>query len=492
MDQDKVHNKMDQDKELKGLTQQLRQRKISRRDFLRSAAVLGASLGASGILSGCDQPSASPATPTPMKFFVPEDVNAFPTVEGGEILVPEKTPGPETAPEFEAASPTDIPPRNLAWFCAACSQQFKTNEELIRHAAEKHQWLLPEIKRVDDPTYNEFLVGKVERFDEKNTVFSRTLWDEDYQVLIKDATAKAKPGDWTTFEGNALVAGAIYVDNTAGALHPNYYGYMGHVAGDAGLYGWDDPVNTTQFPVEDPVWMTERVKQVARLYGANLVGITEVNPLWVYSHYFERSTGNYDRVNMNLKYAIVMGIEMEWDWIKQSPDTGASAATALVYSRMAEVTSSLAKYIRMLGYPALPSGNDTGQNIPLAIDAGLGELGRNGLLLSPEYGSRQRICKVFTNLPLMPDKPIDFGIQRYCENCHACAQSCPVEAIRWDDRTTEPTSISNRKGILRWPVNVSKCYLFWRENSGTDCSNCIAACPWTIQNPRKWIETETW
>src|SRR4030066_448546 len=111
---------------------------------------------------------------------------------------------------------------------------------------------------------------------------------------------------------------------------------------------------------------------------------------------------------MKLKFAIVVGVEMEWDWIKHSPYPEASAAAALGYSRMAEVASSLAKYIRALGYPALPSGNDTGQSIPLAIDAGLGELGRNGLLLSPEYGPRQRLCKVFTNLPLVPDKPIDF------------------------------------------------------------------------------------
>jgi len=482
---------MNHDQEGDELAHLLQREKISRRDFLRAAALLGTSLGAGGILSGCDRVAAPTAAAT-HKFSIYDDINRPPTVVGGEILAPTKEPGSETTPEPEAASAASAPPRSLSWLCAVCGLQFNTNEALLRHAAEKHQWRLPEIKRVDDPTYKEYLVGKVERFDEKNTVFSRTMWDEDYQALVKEATARATPGDWTTFEGNAIVAGAIYVDNTAGALHPNYYGYMGHVGGDAGLYGWDDPVNTTQFPVEDPLWMTERVKQVARLYGANLVGITEVNPLWVYSHYFERSTGNYDRVNMNLKYAIVMGIEMAWDWINHSPYPEASAATALVYSRMAEVTSSLAKYIRALGYPALPSGNDTGQNIPLAIDAGLGELGRNGLLLSPEYGPRQRLCKVFTNLPLVPDKPVDFGIQRYCEGCHACAQACPVDAIRWEDRTTELTSISNRTGILRWPVNVSKCYLFWRENRGSDCSNCIAACPWAIQNPRKWIETETW
>ncbi len=189
---------------------------------------------------------------------------------------------------------------------------------------------------------------------------------------------------------------------------------------------------------------------------------------------------------MNYKYAIVMGIEMKWDKIDLSPGPEASAATALAYSNMAEISSSLAKYIRMLGYPAIPSGNDTAQSIPLAISAGLGEFGRIGLMLSPEFGPRQRLCKVYTNMPLVPDKPIDFGIRSYCETCHACAQACPARAIQFDERTTEQTSISNRPGILRWPVDVEKCYMFWQENGGIDCANCVAACPWSL-SPRRNI-----
>jgi reductive dehalogenase len=177
---------------------------------------------------------------------------------------------------------------------------------------------------------------------------------------------------------------------------------------------------------------------------------------------------------------------MKWDMIHLSPGPEASAATALAYSHMAEISASLAKYIRMLGYEAIQSGNDSGQNIPLAISAGMGELGRIGLMLSPGFGPRQRLCKVFTNIPLVPDKPIDFGIQRYCEKCHACAQACPARAIRFEDRTTEQTSISNRPGILRWPVNVEKCYMFWQENGGIDCANCVAACPWSL-SPRRNI-----
>jgi len=66
---------------------------------------------------------------------------------------------------------------------------------------------------------------------------------------------------------------------------------------------------------------------------------------------------------------------------------------------MAFVATSLAEFIRLLGHDAIPAGNDMALSIPLAVDAGLGELGRNGLLITKEFGPRLRLCKVFTNLP---------------------------------------------------------------------------------------------
>ena len=468
------------------IVRQLNQGRISRRDFLRSVAILGLSLGAGETLAACGLQPTTTAYPTAYNP-APDDPTLL--AVGRTTQVPATPFGPGPAPAVETGPrPTAATPKKVSWLCESCGEQFLTVEALKTHAAEVHAKRLPDIHKVDQPTYSEFLVGRVERFDERNTIFSRTMWDEEYQALVKDAMAKAPEDGWDTFERRALVAGAIYVDDSVGSLHPNYTGYTGHVKDTGGLYGWDDPVNTTQFPVPDPTWMSERIKNVARLYGADLVGITIVNPLWVYSHYFERPTGNYGPIEMSHPYAIVMGIEMDWEGINKSPKFEASAATALAYSQMAELSASLAKYIRALGYPALSCGNDTAQSIPLAIDAGLGEMGRNGLLLSPEYGPRQRICKVFTDLPLQPDQPIDFGMRRYCETCHACASACPADAIQKGERTTEPTSISNRGGILRWPVNVARCFLFWMEN-GVDCSNCIASCPLALRSTRDWLET---
>lgn len=116
-------------------------------------------------------------------------------------------------------------------------------------------------------------------------------------------------------------------------------------------------------------------------------------------------------------------------------------------------------------------------SVPLAIDAGLGELGRNGLLITPEYGPCVRLCKLFTDLPLEPDKPIEFDVTDFCNQCDNCAAACEADAIQSEIEPSFTVACpSNNPGILRWAVNHDKCYSFWIENGG-DCSSCIAVCP---------------
>lgn len=465
---------------------QLQKGEINRRDFMQAAALLGITLGASEVLAACvpGEVIKLETTPEPTYPFGGDVENNNPDehYQVDEMVTPvaESTTNP-------ISTETSGVKKKILWRCDVCGEMF-TNEDFFKsHASKTHVKRIPEIIEVDEPTYKQWIVGKIEPFDERNTVFSRNWWDLPYLAKVKKAIAKAPVDDLDRLEGRALAAGAIYVDDKAGSVDPRYYGYYGHVRGGGGLYDWDEPANSVQYPINDPSQMSERIKKVAKFYGADLVGITKVDPNWVYSNYFEGATGENGDLNIPYKYAVVMGIEMNWDEINGSPDLSASAATALAYSKMAILAGSLAKYVRTLGYEAIPCGNDTTQSIPLAIDAGLGELGRNGLLLSPEFGPRQRICKVLTSMPLAIDKPIDFGIQEFCETCHACGKACPAKAIEMGDRTTEITSISNRKGLLRWPVNVSNCYLFWKEN-GTDCSNCVAACPWGLKSTRDWLE----
>jgi len=175
------------------------------------------------------------------------------------------------------------------------------------------------------------------------------------------------------------------------------------------------------------------------------------------------------------KYAIVMAIAMDYKQLERSP--AVECSTDIAYSKMAFVASSLATYIRNLGYHAIPSGNDLALSIPLAIDAGLGELGRNGTLITGPFGPRVRLCKVFTELPLETDSPVDIGVQHFCENCKICASTCPGKSIMDGDRTDRAWGDSNSVNVLKWPIKSMNCLSWWIKNRAS-CAVCIRICPY--------------
>lgn len=229
-----------------------------------------------------------------------------------------------------------------------------------------------------------------------------------------------------------------------------------------------------RYEVEDCTLMSAQVKDAARMYGAVLTGIASLDQRWVYKL---DHRGNPIVIPEAMTSAIVMAVPMDWPAIQASPTYDAAIATGVGYSRMAFVTSSVAQFIRALGYRAIPMANDTALSVPLAIDAGLGELGRNGLLITPDYGACVRLCKVFTDLPLTFDRPITFGLEVTCRTCRRCADACEVGAIsKTDAPSFDVACASNNPGVRRWAVDFDRCYTYWMDN-GTNCSTCIAACP---------------
>ena len=357
-----------------------------------------------------------------------------------------------------------------------------------------------------DKGADRYVVGNVERFDQKNEMFKRPLWDPKKMPLrqkfyIEEVMPGDKPG--YTLQDQALVNAAWYLEN----------GFARGVrGGQEGLYAWDWD-GKFSFPrvpsglritVDDPMQVTRQIKRVATFFGASLVGVCELDRRWLYSYaYLMYGDGREPirkiEIPEEYKYAIAIAIEMDYKGISCSPAHPASAATGVGYSKMAFIAGLLAQYIRGLGYQAVPCGNDTACSIPIAIDAGLGELARNGLLITPEFGPRVRLCKVFTDLPLVPDRAIEFGVWDFCLRCQKCAEHCPSQAIIYGEPTDKPNNISNREGLLRWPINAEKCLAFWAAN-GTDCSNCIRVCPfnkmsgrlhttvrWGVKNAR-WLD----
>ena len=330
----------------------------------------------------------------------------------------------------------------------------------------------------DEPGAPQYVVDPemLTRFDERDTVFARLHWDtdasffeEEYRSGAMKRIAKGEVG-YSRIEFARLLASWTVHDCFGGAFSWRRLGQADSAMMQAGRH-----------IAEDPTIMSAEVKKTATLFGADVVGIARADPHWIYSH--DRSGDPID-IPESHGYAIVMGIAMDREAVQTSPSYASAAATGTGYSRMAFAIACMAQFLRNLRYGAIPMGNGTALSIPLAIDAGLGQLGRNGLLVTPEFGPCVRLCKIFTDLPLEPDRPVDFGLEETCRMCTRCADACEAEAISVSrEPSFEVACPSNRPGVLRWAVHADRCYDFWIRNTAA-CSNCIAACPFTQRAKR--------
>ena len=228
--------------------------------------------------------------------------------------------------------------------------------------------------------------------------------------------------------------------------------------------------------MKSPGKSSKLIKKIAHELGSTLVGITKLNPDWVYLYPHSNRGFEPDKpldVPEHWKYAVVVGTPMSWDPLYASPNYSTSYDA---YARSRIVAYRLASFIKQLGYAARPHIPTNSYDLmvpPICVDAGLGEQGRHSILITPELGCNFRPSVVTTNLPLKPDKPIDIGVQDFCKSCKICAENCPGGAITMDGKVVV-------RGYRRYQVNQAKCHNFWHSNLGNyGCRLCIAACPFT-------------
>ncbi|MFQ6089807.1 MAG: reductive dehalogenase domain-containing protein, partial [Candidatus Methanofastidiosia archaeon] len=248
-------------------------------------------------------------------------------------------------------------------------------------------------------------IREYKRFDEKYTIFSRWVWDKDIIGFKEMKERREVRNIKRKMRGYSLKDYAL--QHASWTVEDWLKGNTWYIESPYSVDFQKEHLNLSKFSnfrAENAKEMSKIIKRVAKFFGADLVGIAEIDKRWIYSHYYERRTGNYKHKAIKLpkeyKYGIVMAVEMDLESIKTSPSCIASSATGLGYSKMSFLAIMLAEFIRYLGYKAIPHGNDLSLSIPFAIDAGLGQLGRNGLLITKEYGPNVRISKVFTDLPL--------------------------------------------------------------------------------------------
>ncbi len=328
-----------------------------------------------------------------------------------------------------------------------------------------------------------------ERFEQRNDVFSRAMWDDRVQSPKTDAffasyrmEAAPRRGDGFSQKDFALRNAAWLISDVVSdrsAKDGRREGFQAPIAPDT-------PVAPEKVDVDDPSAMTAEVKRIAEFFGADLCGVTEFDERWLYqSRVDTRDMSNAPNdLPDGLTSVIVMGHQMEEDLVATYPSALAGAATGREYSHEAAVVMQVAAYIRNLGYEAVASMNDTGLVIPYAVKAGLGEYARNQLVITPEFGPRLRFSKIFTNIPLAHDAAKPLGVRAFCDICTACADACPVKALPYGPPTDAQPNVSAIKGVRKWTSDAEKCFGFWAKLA-SDCAICMRVCPFN-RDFTKW------
>ena len=336
-----------------------------------------------------------------------------------------------------------------------------------------------------------------ERFKQKNDVFRRSWWDERIQSektrlfysTYREPLKTWRRADGFTQKDYALRNASWHVSDLFTELKENEDRREGF-SDEFTLYRG---VAREQVDLGTPAEAAAEIKHVAKTFGADLVGITQFDERWLYVSKFSDLSQKEkpQEIPEGMTSVIVTAQSMDHDLIRTVPSALSGAATGHGYSRDAMVVLSIAQYIQNLGYRAVASMNDTSLAIPTAIQAGLGEYGRLGLLITKEFGPRVRLGKVFTDLPLAHDRPIRFGVKEFCQVCRRCSDSCPVKAIPGGVPSTELHNESNISGVRKWSVDGEKCFGYWTEQN-TDCSICVRVCPYNKDYSKWWCRMGRW
>ncbi|WP_052249649.1 reductive dehalogenase [Tateyamaria sp. ANG-S1] len=328
-------------------------------------------------------------------------------------------------------------------------------------------------------------------FHQHNDMFSRGFWDKGFanRITMRFFRSFVKPKERMRDE-EGFGQEDFAVRNGPWVVTEMFAEMKKH---DDRREGFTDdfsphiPPKVEPMDMGSPAKATKRVKKVAKLYGADLVGITAYDPRWTYRSKFSarKIASKPVEIPAEVTNVIVLGKSMRHDVVRMSPTATAATSSAAGYAEDAITLLALAQYIRSLGYIAIANQNDTNLAIPYAIQAGLGEYGRNGLCITREYGPRVRFGRILTNMPLDHDKPIAFGVEKTCEICRRCANNCPPQAIDHGPPSTYTFNRSNTRGIKKWTTDGEKCFKFW-VSRGSDCANCIRTCPYNKEFDKLW------
>lgn len=193
--------------------------------------------------------------------------------------------------------------------------------------------------------------------------------------------------------------------------------------------------------------------------GISMVGVAAYDPRYSMPTYDPAVSG--DRI-------VICILEQPWGATQQIPSVKAELGALTTYTSVVRLACELAGYLHEQGFRAQAFDN-AGPHlaIPYAVNAGLGQLGLNGQLLTLVAGPRCRVVAMSTNAPLTVGEPRDFGVTALCDACHACVERCPSGAI--------PVNRKMHRGVEKAKINSKRCLPVVAKAEG--CGVCMKVCP---------------
>jgi len=340
-------------------------------------------------------------------------------------------------------------------------------------------------RAVEKPTYE--IVGEVERYDQRDSSSAR--------LLIKPGTPEyeeyysRKPGtEEYDSENRRLRAIAYQKKRERDRVNPEldaatFYGR--HVLGEKSIVlGTSQsglrPGGGEKLDDVDPEEMSRKIKAFGMYLGAAKVGIARLKQDWVYSNFAHPYTPEpYGKpVDLDYENIICMVKPLDPVMVRTGQSIAQNVESNWTTTNASMIAIVIAHFIRCLGWQAraITQDNMPLLLVPALVDAGIGEQGRHSIAITKEFGGGFYASAVATDLPLVLDKPVDFGIQDFCEKCQLCAEICPGRAITFGGREVV-------RGIRKWQADGDKCRRVM-ERRDLICCLCQAVCPWNHASHR--------
>jgi reductive dehalogenase len=321
------------------------------------------------------------------------------------------------------------------------------------------------------------------RIDERDIMFSRARLEpgsDRFEAYYAEKPEHREADDRFRAEPGLLKPGSSYYDPFMFAAADASFETIAELHSMV-----DGPVAREPEPA-DPGEISDFIRGWKVKLGAVDVGITELRNYHKYTT-VGRGEQYGQTVRLDHRYAIALTVEMAKEMIDCAPRGPTVMESAQQYMASGAIAVQVAQFIRNLGYPARAhiDGNYRVVCPLVARDAGLGEIGRMGLLMTPNLGPRVRIGVVTTDLPLVPDdREPEHSVLDFCSICEKCADVCPSQAIARGLRT-------EIDGALRWRIDSEACFTYWSK-IGTDCARCVSVCPYShpdnlMHNSVRWL-----